>query len=103
MIRWHRFSLLLISLVAVGCVGEAMDEYAGVDEPLNVLGKPTRYAPCIDGRTAPCQQIIGRHAGITSCFDGVVTCVEGKWSACQPTPDSSQPQDPASDAPQEVP
>jgi len=106
MIRRHGlwFSLgSLAALVASACGGEGMDDYAALDAPTNVIAPPVRYGPCTEGHTAWCQRIIGRHAGITSCFDGLRTCVDGEWSECQPSTDSSQPESPAPATPQEIP
>lgn len=103
MIRWHWLWLMLGSLTALGCGGEGADDYAALDEPVNVVRPVTRYTPCTEGDTTPCQHIIGEHAGITNCFEGAQTCVEGKWSVCQPLPDPKQPATGTPDTPQELP
>ncbi len=37
---------------------------------------------CDDGDEEACKVILGVHDGVTDCFVGIRTCVEGAWSNC---------------------
>lgn len=52
--------------------------------------------PCEDGATRACKVDLGTHHGVTSCFEGVQTCAEGVWGACEEAADVSPPPPPGS-------
>lgn len=37
---------------------------------------------CIHGEKRPCHVALSNHNGVTSCFVGVQTCIEGTWASC---------------------
>lgn len=37
---------------------------------------------CSNGEKRACHVTLSNHNGVTSCFVGVQTCIEGMWSSC---------------------
>ncbi len=41
-----------------------------------------QVAECFDGALEPCNELLGEHAGIISCYEGTRTCSGGRFGAC---------------------
>ncbi len=46
----------------------------------------TEDEPCQDGATRECKVDLGTHNGVTSCFVGIETCLDGEWGTCSDPP-----------------
>ena len=38
---------------------------------------------CVEGEKRACHVTLGIHEGVSSCFVGLQTCVDGEWTVCK--------------------
>src|SRR5690348_4912024 len=77
---WRLLSTIGISVLLSAC-GSDPGPAAGT----LVVGKPGSShpaGPCESGTTKKCGIELARHDGVTSCYEGESTCVDGAWSDC---------------------
>jgi hypothetical protein len=78
-------SLVGLGVALFGC-GDAEHAPAAADAPMSAPVAQAARVPltpaCVDGAVEPCNEVLGEHDGIVSCFEGTRTCQGGSFGAC---------------------
>jgi len=76
----------LVAIFITGC-GPGEDTHSGISGTGGSGGQGGGGSgggpPCSPGATRDCHITLGQHNNVLSCFDGVQTCNDGVWSACE--------------------
>jgi hypothetical protein len=67
----------------IGCdLGPDCDDHDPAHHDDCAAPRDESEATCEEGEEEDCKVILGTHNGVTDCFVGVRTCIDGAWSNC---------------------